>query len=202
MNNLEEKSVVRDFVGCEDYQDEDEYEYLTASFLPVRNTVGGKPPEKKSKRTTIESADDENPQKKSRWQLDYSKAIKPTKDDVLCGRGGHANTHPGNICIRKKALELLPEYNISSHKYKKHITVRLVNTVTESKHRFLKKGQDGEWYRVLNPMKKASQLFRDAAPSPNNANQDKSKESKVASLRSMVVGWQDIDLINKRRIQE
>jgi hypothetical protein len=197
VNNLEEKSVVRDFVGCEDYQDEDEYEYLTASSLPFRNTVGGVPPKKKSKRTTIESTDDENPQKKSRWQLDYSKAIKPTKDDVLCGRGGHANTHPGNICIRKKALELLPEYNISSHKYKKHITVRLVNTVTESKHRFLKKGQDGEWYRVLNPMKKASQLFRDAAPSPNKANQDKSEESEVASPRLMDVGWQDINLISK-----
>jgi hypothetical protein len=71
----------------------------------------------------------------------------------------------------------------------------LMETVTEEYH-FLKKGQDGHWYRVLNPRKKASQVFRDAAPSPSSANQAKSEVREVASPRSVSVGWQDIDPIN------
>jgi hypothetical protein len=104
------------------------------------------------------STDDEPPQKKSRWELDYSEVMEPTDNDVLCGCGGHANTHPGNIRFREKVLELLPEYNKSSVEGKTRISVVLMKTVTEKYH-FLKMGQDKKWYRVLNPRNKASQVY-------------------------------------------
>jgi hypothetical protein len=44
------------------------------------------------------------------WELDFYQEMEPTEHDVLCGRGGQPNTHPGNIRFHEKALELLPEF--------------------------------------------------------------------------------------------
>jgi hypothetical protein len=137
---------------------------------------------------------------KSGWELDYDRKMEPTDDDVLCGRGGHANRHPGNVLLRKDALELLPAYISSSDKTQ--MSVELMESVTNKGHHFLGKGQDNMWYRVIDPRNKVRQIFtglakvpRNAAPSPNNSNQAKSEESEVASPRSVAVGCQDIDQI-------
>ncbi len=46
--------------------------------------------------------------KKPRLTLDDTRAVEPTDDDILLGRGGHTNIHPGNFRFREKALELPP----------------------------------------------------------------------------------------------
>ena len=139
---------------------------------------------------------------KSGWELDYDRKMEPTDDDVLCGRGGHANTHPGNVLLRKDALELLSDYKSRSNEGKYQMSVELMESVINKGHHFLGKGQDKMWYRVIDPRIKVRQIFtelangpRNAAPSPNNSNQAKSEQSEVASPRSVAVGCQDIDPI-------
>jgi hypothetical protein len=114
--------------------------------------LAGKPPKKKSRLTT---------------ELDYSREIEPTEHDVLHGRGEHTNRHPGNVIFRKKVQELLPKYMESSNKEKYLMSVELMQSVTSKGHRFLGE-EDGKWYRVIDPRRKASQAFRPKR-SPNQA---------------------------------
>ena len=66
-----------------------------------------------------------------------------------------------------------------------------MQSVMSKGHHFLKKGQDGYWYRVIDPSRKASQVFRDVMPSIRIANQARRSEvSEPASLTSVAVGWQ------------
>ena len=94
--------------------------------------------------------------------IDPSCPIEYTEHDVLYGRGGNANTHPGNIRFREKARGLLPRYLLCSKEGKKPVSVELMESVTREGHRFLEKSSDGKWYKVVNPRIKASQAFRDA----------------------------------------
>jgi hypothetical protein len=48
--------------------------------------------------------------KKSKRVLDYSTSMKPTEDDILFGRGGDINKHPGNVHFRNMARELAHSY--------------------------------------------------------------------------------------------
>jgi len=107
--------------------------------------------------------------KKKRRELDESRAIDPTDDDVLSGRGGLTNTHPGNIKFRAKALELRPRYEIATlHRRDKeavNIAKLLIESVKAEGGRFLEKGQNGLWHEVLDDdaRKKASILLQDCA---------------------------------------
>merc|ERR1712127_275978 len=67
--------------------------------------------------------------KKKRCELDETIAIEPTDDDVLFGRGGYTNSHPGNIRYRAKALELRPWYEASSKEEKYNISELLIESV-------------------------------------------------------------------------
>jgi hypothetical protein len=98
---------------------------------------------------------------------DESKTIEPTDDDVLLGRGGYVNIHPGNIKFRQKALELREWYEASTKEEKYNISNVLIHSVTSQGHRFLEKGPDGQglWYEVSGNgvRKKASQALRERA---------------------------------------
>ncbi|KAL3826421.1 hypothetical protein ACHAXA_011230 [Cyclostephanos tholiformis] len=59
----------------------------------------------KSNESSVSSTTTEK-KKKPRRIIDVSRAIEPTDDDILLGRGGYTNIHPGNIRFREKALEL------------------------------------------------------------------------------------------------
>ncbi len=98
-----------------------------------------------------------------RKELDLSRDIQPSRDDVLSGRGGNYNIHLGNIRFTKKALELLPKYLSCSKLDKELLSVELMESVTSVGHHFLDKGQDGKWYKLDEKCarKKASQKFRD-----------------------------------------
>jgi hypothetical protein len=101
--------------------------------------------------------------KKPKRTMDTSCAIEPTDDDVLFGRGGYVNTHPGNIQFREKALELRPWYERSTKEEKYNISKVLIESVKGQGHRFLEKASDGLWHEVSGNgvRKKASQALRE-----------------------------------------
>jgi len=95
--------------------------------------------------------------------IDESQVVEPTENDVLFGRGGFTNTHPGNLKFRQKALELRPWYEKSSKEEKQRIADVLVEFIKNDGHRFCEKGKDGLWHEVIGngAHKKASQALRE-----------------------------------------
>ncbi|KAL9190701.1 hypothetical protein ACHAXT_000407 [Thalassiosira profunda] len=97
--------------------------------------------------------------------IDLTRAVDPTDDDVLFGRGGYSNQHPGNIRFREKAMELRPWYEAATttKEEKYRISELLVESVKSEGHRFLEKGEDGLWHEVIGngARKKASQALRE-----------------------------------------
>ncbi len=95
--------------------------------------------------------------------IDESRAIEPTDDDVLFGRGRHTNIHPGNIRFRERALELRSWYESFSKEEKYHVSNVLIESVKGEGHRFLERGSDGLWHEVngSRARKKASQALRE-----------------------------------------
>jgi len=103
--------------------------------------------------------------KGKRRKIDESRSVEPTDGDVLFGRGGYINNHPGNIQFREKALELRPWYEqpTTSKDEKYMISDLLVESVKSKGHRFLERGEDGQWHEVIGngARKKASQALRE-----------------------------------------
>jgi hypothetical protein len=102
--------------------------------------------------------------KKPRRELDDTRTVEPTDDDILLGRGGHTNIHPGNVRFREKALELSPWYESCSKDDKYHVSNVLIISMKREGRRFLEKGMDGLWHEVVENYgvrKKASQLLRE-----------------------------------------
>ena len=87
-----------------------------------------------------------------------------TEDDILFGRGGDINKHPGNVRFQEKARKLAPSYvacgDSKEEKYK--VSELLVDCMKAENRRFLEKGSDGLYYEVVGNndlMKKASQAL-------------------------------------------
>jgi len=103
--------------------------------------------------------------RKKKRTIDESRAVEPTDNDVLFGRGGYTNTHIGNINFRKRAMELRPWYEqaSTSKEEKYRISDLLVESVKSEGHRFLEKGEGGLWHEVIGngARKKASQALRE-----------------------------------------
>ncbi|KAL3780675.1 hypothetical protein HJC23_007122 [Cyclotella cryptica] len=95
--------------------------------------------------------------------LDMSTVCVPTDDDVLFGRGGDINKHPGNIFFRKQALSLRTLYEESSKEEKFKFSEILLKSVKGGGGRFLEKDGDGLWRKVSGngARKKASQALRE-----------------------------------------
>jgi len=102
------------------------------------------------------------PKKRKPRVLDLAEVAIKTDGDVLFGRGGAINKHPGNKRFRLRAEELWPLFRQSTKQIKEEIANRLVDEVKKNGHRFLEKGEDGKWHEVLTGENtKASQTFRD-----------------------------------------
>lgn len=89
---------------------------------------------------------------------------EPTDDDVLMGRGGRSNHHPGNKRYHDVMESMKPRYRAATKDNKPHISQELVQTVKNWGGRFLKKEDNGDrWYEVPNPVarKKAAQALRE-----------------------------------------
>lgn len=89
----------------------------------------------------------------------------PFPHDVICGRGGKANTHPGNVAFREEAKKLRAWYESSSKSEKFTISSFLVDIVRERGGRFLKRDpqRTGSWLEAdgTDVRKKASQSLRE-----------------------------------------
>jgi hypothetical protein len=129
--------------------------YDTRSTSRVRNTA--------SPTSSTKSTSKASKPKPPRRVIDVSRSVEYTDDDVLLGRGGFTNTHPGNIRFREKALELRQLYESSDKEQKFEISKLLLGSVTDKGNRFLERGDDGLWHEVVGDgaRKKASQALRE-----------------------------------------
>jgi len=92
----------------------------------------------------------------------------PTKNDVLCGRGGKINEHPGNVRFRAIVEQYKEQYNLASNKNNKaNISRDVVGQIYDVGGRFLKKdAMTGLWFEedLDHALKKTSQALREGAP--------------------------------------
>ena len=112
--------------------------------------------------------------KKSTAEPKAEPVIKPHEHDVLCGRGGLTNHHPGNAWYRRLVRSNRPLYRASPNHTKLLVSKAIVHHVqTQSPPgRFLECHQTtGLWYPV--PYKKAvdktSQALRERARESDGA---------------------------------
>lgn len=73
--------------------------------------------------------------------------VEPTDDDVLFGRGGGSNKHPGNARYRREVERLEKGYKSATKSEKRRIIEALVRTV-QSRGSFLEKDKQRGWYVV------------------------------------------------------
>jgi hypothetical protein len=91
---------------------------------------------------------------------------KPTEVDVLCGRGGRTNHHPGNIYYLQMKEDIQERYLAASKEEKTAISQELVDAIHCRGGRFLKldeRSNHHQWYEIDNrtARKKASQTLRE-----------------------------------------
>ena len=89
--------------------------------------------------------------------------VEPTNEDVLMGRGGRSNNHPGNKKYLHAKDSMQERYMKASKEEKTGISQELVDLVHGWGGRFLKLEDGGHWYVVDNKTarKKASQTLRE-----------------------------------------
>lgn len=68
--------------------------------------------------------------------------------DVLCGRGGGTNLHPGNRQYRDLILSETRNYDLANKTKKPGVARSIVAMIRESGGRFLRKGKDGLYYEI------------------------------------------------------
>mmetsp|Transcript_3897 Transcript_3897/g.5951 ORF Transcript_3897/g.5951 Transcript_3897/m.5951 type:complete len:295 (-) Transcript_3897:163-1047(-) len=92
----------------------------------------------------------------------------PSKHDVLCGRGGKINEHPGNVRFRAIVEQYKEQYNLASNKNNKaNISRDVVGQIYDVGGRFLKKdAMTNLWFEedLDHALKKTSQALREGAP--------------------------------------
>jgi len=143
-----------------------------------------------SKTSSSSTAKKPSKKKKKKREIDEGHVCVPTDDDILFGRGGYTNSHPGNIRFREKALELRPVYERSSKEEKFKISQILLDSIMSDGARFLEKGQDGEWHQVKGngARKKASQALRErikGTPRRSRTGVGASLTSSLTSVKSV-----------------
>jgi len=91
------------------------------------------------------------------------KYLEPTEKDVLMGRGGKSNHHPGNMRYRAEIARLQEHYKKTNDKDEKtNISERLVLGVQSYGGNFLEKDENG-WYiiDIVVARRKVSQALRE-----------------------------------------
>jgi hypothetical protein len=78
--------------------------------------------------------------------------IDPNDNDVLCGRGGRINAHPGNVQFRYLIQARKKDYLAKETRKlaKAHIAAQVVHHIRdmEPSGRFLKEDADGRWFDI------------------------------------------------------
>lgn len=97
------------------------------------------------------------------------------EDDVLCGRGGETNHHPGNVRYRGLVKKYQRLYLKAKRRDKPKIARLIVDTVRRKHGRFLKKDISANaWLDVGNnkAREKTSQALREGAPELRNEDKE------------------------------
>lgn len=114
----------------------------------------------------------------------HTRIRTPLPQDVLSGRGGGINSHPGNKIFRKWVRLRKEDYNLARNKKEKTVVaMEVVRQVKQQKPcgRFLTKdpsvigGNDGHWWVQIDEVKalaKTTQALREGAPKIRMAHQD------------------------------
>lgn len=111
----------------------------------------------------------ETPKKKRRSRKAQEPEVhtyidEPTEIDVILGRGGKSNHHPGNKRYREEVLNMQAWYKQSVKTEKTDLAQQVVDYINSYGGRFVKKNKiDGRWFIVANLVarKKASQALRE-----------------------------------------
>jgi len=164
------------------------YTVPVTSTTPTTTTAAST--RRSTKNSSSSTAKKPSKKKKKKREIDEGHVCVPTDDDVLFGRGGYTNSHPGNIRFREKALELRPVYERSSKEEKFKISQILLDSIMSDGARFLEKGQDGEWHQVKGngARKKASQALRErikGTPRRSGTGVGASLTSSLTSVKSV-----------------
>lgn len=114
------------------------------------------------------------PTKKRATSIEAARATDPSKGmedvsehDVLCGRGGATNVHPGNRYFRSLINKFRDQYLRSRKIDKPHISRAIVTEIRNRNGRFLKKDEKlGLWFEIGDDLarEKTSQALRQRAP--------------------------------------
>jgi len=136
--------------------------------------------------TLSKSKEANQPAKKKRKRKPRKKVVpenkvyvEPADADVLCGRGGRSNHHPGNKRYREEVKNLQKWYlDIEGKDEKTDLSQCLVDYVKSYDGRFLEKDEKG-WYEVPNIVarRKASQALRE------DTNPEKRKAKRTRFLK-------------------
>ena len=87
---------------------------------------------------------------KSEHPSSESAILEPNDLDVIRGRGGGTNHHPGNKLFRDEALKIVPVYSLpeTTKEEKGALALQLVHAAKARGSRFLGKAKDGLWYHL------------------------------------------------------
>jgi len=103
----------------------------------------------------------------------------PRDVDVLCGRGGLINKHPGNVVYRKVVDYNKPFYQSVHKKYRIFVSQSIVQSILNSGGRFLILGAKGaSWIEIgyKRAVQKTSQALRERVPNPEEDNEVEAKQ--------------------------
>eukprot|EP00978_Attheya_sp_CCMP212_P007610 scaffold17576_cov46-Attheya_sp.AAC.2 len=103
--------------------------------------------------------------------------------DVLCGRGGETNHHPGNVRYRTLVKQHQRDYLAAKRRDKPRIARLIVQEVRTAGGRFLKKDSAGTWRDVGSgkAREKTSQALREGAPELRNSDTPTTDSSPPAN---------------------
>jgi hypothetical protein len=92
--------------------------------------------------------------------------VAPLNSDVLFGRGGGGQYHPGTQAYRYLVRENQPQYCICTERQKRNIAKNIVESLRDQGRRFLSRNKIGTWYDIGNDeaIKKTSQALREGQP--------------------------------------
>lgn len=107
----------------------------------------------------------------------------PSKNDVLCGRGGLSNNHPGNRLFRRLVNVNKVLYQQSLSQTHKHmVALSIVEAIRNHGGRFVRK-QNGEWVEIStkDAAVKTSQALRETIDNSDSSSSSSSQSNNSPS---------------------
>ncbi|GFH52884.1 hypothetical protein CTEN210_09360 [Chaetoceros tenuissimus] len=131
---------------------------------------------------------------------DRTQFIEPNDSDVLFGRGGMTNHHPGNKVYRALVEAHKPDYNIAPTKMRPRVAKRIIFAMRNSQQntRFLKReSKTNAWYDVGDAVasSKCAQALREKSPEERKQSKKEKELKKAASTGVLYQNQVAVDLV-------